>query len=397
MKKKKILLLGGSFAQLPAIKMAKKMGLHTILCDYLPDNPGQNFSDEYINASTTDKEHILEIAKEKQIDYVLAYASDPAALTAAYVSEELGLPGNSYQSVKTLSEKHLFRELLRDIGLNCPKVKSITGDEIDNISELEMEYPLVVKPVDSSGSKGVKLIRAITEFKEAASYALSFSRKNRIIIEEYIAAKGAQLHGDGFVVDDELIFSCLGDHHYDATINPFVPYSTTWPANISEDILDRINRDLNFLIKRSGFKTGAINIEVRVTNEDEIFIMEIGPRSGGNFTPQVIEYATGFNMVEAALRAAIGEKIEIGKLFRKFSSYYVLHSGKNGTLKKIAIDPKIYSYIKEKHQYTEVGEEVTSFQGANAAIGILLMVFPTKEEMEDVMCDIEQHIKIEVE
>jgi len=396
-KRKKILLLGGGFAQLPAIKMAREMGLYTILCDYLPHNPGQEFSDEYINASTTNREHILEIAKEKQVDYVLAYASDPAAPTAAYVSDELGLPGNSLQSVKTLSEKHLFRKLLRDTGLNCPKIISITGDEIDEIYELNLKYPLIVKPVDSSGSRGVTLIHCIIDFKEAALYALSYSRSKRIIIEEYITANGAQMHGDGFVVNGELTFSYLGNHHYNSKVNPFVPYSTTWPATKSRDVLERINHDIGLVIKRSGFKNGAINIEVRLTDRNEIFIMEIGARNGGNFVPILMNYATGFNMVEAALKAAIGEKLESKKLFRKYSSYYVLHSGKKGKLKKVCIDPDIYSYIKEKHQYIEAGESVSSFQGANAAIGILLMVFPTKEEMEYVMKNIEKYVKVEVE
>src|SRR5690625_477667 len=113
---KKILLLGGSYAQIPAIRAAKKKGLYTILCDYLPDNTGQKFADEYINVSTTDKEEILEIAKKHKADYVLAYASDPAAPTAAYVSEKLGLPRNSYQSLRTISEKQLVRCILANMS-----------------------------------------------------------------------------------------------------------------------------------------------------------------------------------------------------------------------------------------------------------------------------------------
>src|SRR5690625_2372525 len=240
---KKILLLGGSYAQVPAIKAAKARGLYTILCDYLPDNPGQNFADEYINVSTTDKEKILEIARERKVNYIWAYASDPASPTAAYVSEELRLPGNSYQSVRVLSEKHLFRKLLKESRLNYPLSLSYTRAEIEKGKfSINLDYPLIVKPVDSSGSKGVTLIHAFSDLGDAAQYALSFSRSNRIIVEEYVEAEGSQLHGDGFVANGKLIFCYLGDHCYNEEVNPFVPYSTVWPCERNETDLSIVNK-----------------------------------------------------------------------------------------------------------------------------------------------------------
>lgn len=125
-KQKRILMLGGSYFQVPAIKYAKDSGYYVITCGNLPDNPGHKYSDEYYNISTTDREAILNLAIKIKIDGILAYASDPAAATAAYVSEQLGLPGNSYQSVKTLSEKDLFRDFLRKNNFNVPFAKSYT-------------------------------------------------------------------------------------------------------------------------------------------------------------------------------------------------------------------------------------------------------------------------------
>ena len=109
---KKLLMLGGSMQQIPAIKAAKEMGHYVITCDYLPENPGHKFADEYYNVSTTDKEAVLKLAKELKIDGIVAYASDPAAPTAAYVSENLGIPGNPYESVAMLTEKDKFRDFL---------------------------------------------------------------------------------------------------------------------------------------------------------------------------------------------------------------------------------------------------------------------------------------------
>ena len=109
---KKILLLGGSAQQVPVIEKAKQLGYYTILCDYLPDNPGQYVADKFYPVSTTDKEPVLEIAEREQVNGVLAYASDPAAPTAAYVAEKMGLPGNPYQSVEILCNKDRFRKFL---------------------------------------------------------------------------------------------------------------------------------------------------------------------------------------------------------------------------------------------------------------------------------------------
>ncbi|MFO7841296.1 MAG: hypothetical protein R6V48_03935, partial [Fidelibacterota bacterium] len=119
--KKRVLFLGAAYAQMPIIREAKNRGWYVITCDYLPDNPGHKLADEYYNVSTTDFEGVLYLAKKVKPDFVLAYASDPAAPTAAWVSEQLGLPNNNYKSVQLLSEKDLFRKFLAQNGFNTPK------------------------------------------------------------------------------------------------------------------------------------------------------------------------------------------------------------------------------------------------------------------------------------
>jgi len=395
-KNKKILLLGGSYAQVPAIKAAKERGLYTILCDYLPDNPGQNFADEYINVSTTDKEKILEIAREREVDYIWAYASDPASPTAAYVSEKLCLPGNSYESVKTLSEKHLFRQLLSKTGLPSPKSLSFAGDEIHFPDDIDLLYPLIVKPVDSSGSRGVTLINSISEFKEAATYALSFSRSNRIIVEEFVDNLNGDLHGDGFVVDGKLKFMHLGDHIYNKRVNPYNPCGTIWPSKLSMEIQNEIEAQVQIIISEAGYENGPINIEARKNKDNLVYIMEIGPRNGGHFVPQAIEYATGFDMVASSIEVMQGNGVMHINRSRKPVVYYALHSEHEGELIKMDISSIIEPFIKEYHQYIDLGTRVKSFRASNAALGILLMEFPTIKIMHDIMSNIAQYVSIEV-
>ena len=142
---KKILLLGGSAQQIVAIKTAKKHGFYTVLCDFLPDNPGQYEADKFYLVSTTDKEAVLKVASDEKVDGVLAYASDPAAPTAAYVAEKMGLPTNPYLAVETLCNKDKFRVFLKDNGFNTPVAM---GYSAKNVDTLIFSLLVFVKPVD---------------------------------------------------------------------------------------------------------------------------------------------------------------------------------------------------------------------------------------------------------
>lgn len=390
---KRVLFLGGAYAQIPIIKEAKSRNWYIITCDYLPDNPGHKLADEYYNISTTDIEGVYNLAKQVKPDFIIAYASDPAAPVASCVSERLGLPGNSYESVRILSEKDRFRNFLRENGFNTPKGITVT-DENNNIDAVDgLEFPLIIKPTDSSGSKGVTKVENKNEIHKAIQYALSFSRNKRVIIEEFIEGEGSQLHGDGFVYNGDLIFSFLGDHHYDLKVNPFVPYSTTWPSKKNIEIISKVENEIRRVLKLLDYKFGAINIEARI-KKDMVYIMEIGPRSGGNFVPQVINYSTNFDMVKATLDQISGEEIQLKNNIIIPSAYYVIHSIQDGILDSILIDDRLKPFIKEFHQYLNNGQAVKSFQGSNAAIGILLLCFQTIEEMDYYISNIDSYVKV---
>ena len=149
---KKLLLLGGSAQQVVAIDTAKRLGYYTVLCDFLTDNPGQYVADKFYLVSTTDEKAVLEVARKEKIDGVLAYASDPAAPTAAYIAEQLNLPGNPYESVEILCNKDKFRTFLTENGFSAPVAKGYASKEDVWSDKRSFEYPIIIKPVDSSGS-----------------------------------------------------------------------------------------------------------------------------------------------------------------------------------------------------------------------------------------------------
>lgn len=220
MDQKKILLLGGSAQQLVAIRSAKRMGLYTVLCDYLPDNPGQYEVDKYYNTSTTDVEAIYEIAKNEQVDGVLAYASDPAALPAAIVAERLNLPTNPSESVAILGVKHLFRDFLQKNGFACPRYytfsPNIETEEL-KVKIRDFAFPIIIKPTDSSGSKGVTKLTNMKGFEGAITHAVNYSRNKILIVEEFIERGFPDIiGGDVFVWNGKIVLygemSCLRDN-----------------------------------------------------------------------------------------------------------------------------------------------------------------------------------------
>ena len=199
---KKILLLGGSAQQVVAIKAARNLGYYTILCDFLPDNPGQYVADKFYLVSTTDKNAVLEVAQKEQIDGVLAYASDPAAPTAAYIAEKLGLPGNPYRSVEILCNKDQFRKFLLENGFSAPKATGYSFAEDALKDKTSYEYPIIIKPVDSSGSKGATVLYSENGLVDALEFAFSFSRCHRIIVERFIEKKHPYLIGGDIFIED---------------------------------------------------------------------------------------------------------------------------------------------------------------------------------------------------
>ncbi len=399
---KKILLLGGSYFQVPSVKKAKEMGLYTITCDYLPNNPGHKYADEYHNVSTTDKEAVLKLAKDLKIDAIVCYASDPAAPTCAYVAEKMGLPGHPYESVEILSNKDKFRKFLKDNGFNTPRAKGYTDFREAIADWNEYKKPVMIKPVDSSGSRGVRKINDINEIQSAVENALSFSRVKRFIMEEYIDIVLPQIQGEGFSVNGNLKFADFSRHFFsekNASINPFVPISWCLPSDIDNGLCDNIRSEIQKVLLLLNMKTGAYNFESRVDKNGKIYLMEIAPRNGGNFIPQLIEYSSGFDMVKYTIKAALGEdcsSVEQTKL-KGYHSYYVLYSLTDGILESIDIDDDFRkNNILELNMMKNIKDKVNGLENSGSSIGVMILQFKSMDEMFYKMENMNKYVKINV-
>ena len=395
---KKILMLGGSMQQIPAIVAAKEMGLYTITCDYLPDNPGHKYADEYHNVSTTDKEAVLELAKKLEIDGIVAYASDPAAPTAAYVSEKLGLPGNPYESVAILTQKDKFREFLSENGFTTPQAGGYTSYE-EALKDIDrFKFPIMVKPVDSSGSKGVVKIESKDGLLAAVEEAMDYSRSKRIVIEEFIRKKGYQVSGDGFSVDGKLVFTSYGNELYsNKGTREYVALGEFWPSELSPEMKRKVDGELQKLITALGMKTSAYNIEVIIDENDDVYVLELGPRNGGSYIPQLIKYATGVDMVEYTIKAAIGEDCSDLKMAPTVGCFsnYMIYSTQSGKYNGIWFDEEFKANnLLDVYCTYSIGDAVTAYQNTSHSLGTILFKAQSVEQMIEITNNMEKYYKV---
>ncbi|WP_332371129.1 ATP-grasp domain-containing protein [Lactococcus cremoris] len=397
---KKILLLGGSAQQIVAIKTAKQLGYYTVLCDFLTDNPGQYEADKFYLVSTTDKAAVLEVAQKEHVDGVLAYASDPAAPTAAYIEEKLGLPGNPCQSVEILCNKDRFRKFLLENGFSAPKANGYASVEDALNDKVYYEYPIIIKPVDSSGSKGATVLHSEEEgLTDALEFAFSFSRCHRVIVEHFIEKKHPYLiGGDVFIEDGKIVLWGLLNCHRDNSVNPLVPVGKSYPLQLETEDVQRVKETLVSMVERLGIRNGSMNVELVVDKSNRVWPIDVGPRSGGNMIPDLLGDMFGVDIAEMSVEAAMGTAIK-GNIHEPngFYATHNLHSNKNGTYKDIVFSPDIEPYIYRKCLYKKAGDAVEYFDNAAKCLGIVFFKFPDENVMRNILEHINDLITIELQ
>lgn len=402
MKRKKLMLLGGSEAQLISIRKAKEIGYYTVLCDFLPDNPGQYIADSFHLVSTTDKEAVLAVAKEEQIDGIVAYSSDPAAPTAAYVANAMGLRGMDYDVVRHFCEKHLFREFLIENKFYVPKSVEVSCPyEISSIDYSELQFPVIVKPTDSSGSKGITVLQDAIELENALKYAQEYSRNKTLIIEEFIVRDHPYvIEAEIFAINGEVVSWGLINSIRDLKSNPLLPSAYTYPLDLTDERIAIVRNEVSRLVAATGNTSGAFNIEMIIDCHNRLFFLDAGPRNGGNMLPEFISMISNKDIVEATLRVAMGdfENLDI-ELDGKTGGYWglgVLHADVAGKFNGITYSSLAKKSLLRENIQKELGQEVRPFERCNDLVGLNFFHFSTKKEMDEVMCDMYRSMKVEL-
>jgi len=402
---KRLLILGATPFQVPLIEMAKKMGNYVITADYDLNNPGHKYSNESIKISTVNKDSILEYSRSKKIDGILTGASDVAVSTVGFICDELSLPGISLKQGNILTKKHLFRKFQEDNAFNHPEYF-----EFDDFSEfmatlIKIKGKYILKPVDRSGSIGVKII-SLPLKKEYMGFiedhfieAKNSSIIKKVILEEFI--EGIEYGGDIFLNDQEIKSfnitnkELLGEKYV-------IPIGHTIPVRLSQEVQNSIKFSIKTILDKLEINNGPINFDVMVTKDNEVVILEMSPRFGGNGIPQIIKTGTGFDTLKESINTALDLPSEF---FKKETSNpagsRILKSLKTGRLKYITpvkdILLKFPENIKELVYDYKPGDQIYKFDQGNKRIGHFIVVSNELEQLEHIIREIESKIIIIVD
>ena len=395
--KKKLLILGAGPYQLSAIKKAASMGHEVYTVDNVPENPGHKFANRSFNCSTIDKEGVLKIARDLGIDGVCTFASDVAISTVGYINNRLNLNGVSEKAAIIISNKNEFREFQQ--SNNLPSPKSINTGKIDDFIKLSKDLvaPIIVKPIDASGSKGVTRVDSLVEEKLAKSFnsSIKYSIQKVVCAEEFV--HGVEVGGDGFLENGKLAFVAITQKYLDN----FIVTGHSFPTNISERDQERVVKEIERTCELVGYSSGPLNFDVMVS-EGEVVIIEMSSRNGGNGIPMLIKESYGFDIEVAAIQHALGDKanVVVEKKQPSVSGSYVFGHEGDGVIKKLPDELELKKKIPELfyiYLAKEIGSRVSGFSNNSQMIGYCLLRFREKEDYEKIVGQVKKHLYIELE
>lgn len=395
------MLLGGIRYLLPVIKAAHEQGYYVITADYLPDNIAHKYSDEYINVSIIDKEAVLKVAQEKQIDGIMSFGVDPGVVAASYVQNKMELPSfGPFESIEILQNKDKFRTFLTEHNFNVPKAKGFFSKK-EALSDLSWyDYPVIVKPTDSAGSKGVTRVDSEEQLSDALDHAFAYSLSKHVIVEEFIEKEGCSSDTDSMSIDGKLVFVSFCAQRFDAdAANPYTPAAYSWPSTFTKDQETYLASEIQRLITLLNLKTAVYNIETRIGTNGKPYIMELTPRGGGNRLCEMLRYATGVDMITAITRAIVGDSIQTSIEQKPYNGHWaeiILHAKKVGSFERLEINKNIPAKVVEEDLWVSKGEHVNLFEGANDAIGTIVLKFQSAVELEKTITNQSDWLRIVV-
>ena len=299
-------MLGGGFLQKYVIRKAKTMGYYVLCLDADPNAVGFAIADEYAVINIVDEEACLAYARDKQVDGVLTAATDFSVLTMSRIAEELHLPGINYQSAKVIKNKALVRKRLFEANADDTGI-SYEIDSVEDIADIlpKIKFPVMMKPVDGSGSRGASKVEKTEDFVKAAEFAMNGSITHRAVAEPFI--EGKEYGVESFV--DNGVIHVLGVMQKDMTEPPYyAELGHAIPSGLTPELETKVKSCVYRAIFALGVNHGSVNMDLLITNEGNVHIVDVGARMGGNLIgSHIIPMGTGIDYMGNMIRAAVGD------------------------------------------------------------------------------------------
>lgn len=388
--KPKLLILNGSHSEIPLIQSGKKAGYHVITTGNAPDLIGHQYADEYHNADFSDKGAILALAKLLNIDAICACANDFGIITAAFVGEQLGLEGHdSYQTTLQLHHKDKFKTFALNHNITTPAAQSYKTVDEALASAKALVLPVMVKPIDMSGGKGITCVENPDQLRSAIEKAYSTSKQQRIVIEEFISGSHHSL--STFVVGGKVrAYFCDNEYSY---INPFLISTSAAPAKHDPTIIAQLINEVECVTELLNLVDGVVHVQYIATDKLG-YIIEITRRCSGDLYPWPVNLASGIVWEDWIIRAETGADCSAMPSFtqRGFVGRHCIMSKKNGVIEKISFSDDIRKNIAANVLLRKEGERVNDF--TMEKLGIVVLRFDTQQDMDEKISSIDKHINV---
>lgn len=390
----KVIILNGSFSEIPLIEALKNLGYFVIVLGANDNALGNDIADKYVNCDYSNKEAVLEIAKTEKICGIVSCCHDFGIRTASWVSSKLNLKGHDkLQTVELLHLKDKYRAYAKQIGIKTPKMLKCNKDtKIEQIIK-EVGFPLIIKAVDLTTGCGMTKCNNIDEIKPALDFALSKTREDYIIAEEFLEGTN---HGFTTLIQNgKVVFYFVDNEQHSVDLYSVSGASTT--SKISLAAIDNLICDCNKIASNLQLVDGILHIQFILDKNNIPTILEITRRAPGCQYVKLVEYATGINYSELIVKAELGLPMgEIKQL--KPQKYIVRHCimGNNvGALDTVVIDQSIKSKIIDSIEWWKKGDIISNYKQYKA--GIVFIEFESEDEMDKTIPSLNLLIKIKMQ
>lgn len=390
--KKKLLIAGGGYADIPLILAAKQLGFSVITTGNRPDELGHQYSDEYVQEDFSDPEAVLSLSRKLEIDAICACCNDFSAISASYVAEKMGLPGHDpFAITKLLHHKDSYRKFAIDNKILSPYAKGF--DSIESaLNEIKnFTFPVIVKPVDLTGGKGITKITDFNEAAEAINKAFSISREKKIVIEEFVV--GTRHGFSTFLRNGKVVFFFSDNEHYYK--NQYMVSGASTPSIANANIEQILCSESEKIASLLSLKDGVFHIQY-ILRENEPVIIEICRRSPGDLYIKFVEIATGVDYPSWIVKASTGSNISQLEQVRP-KGFYTRHcvmADKAGTVNNIIFDKAIKNNVIDKFMWWTKGDIVEDIM--TSKFGIVFLQFKSMDEMLDITENLPYLINVEI-
>lgn len=329
---KKLMILGAGIYQAPLIRQAKELGLYVIVVSSPGDYPGFVLADKAYQTDTRDQEGVLEIARSENIDGICTSGTDAAVRTIGYVCQKMGLHGLSYEAACRVTDKALMKDSFYQKKVSTPGHSRASSLEKARQAAKRLGYPLLVKAVDSSGSRGIVIVEKESQLDEAFSRARQVSGKDYVLVEEYIQA--VEIGVDGFVKNGSLVFMAPHEKYLFRGEQVTVPAGHSFPYVSTKKQMREIQKQMQLAVEAAGLDECPVNADVLVDG-NKVWILEIGGRTGATCIPELISLHYGFPFYQRIIQNALGESVQFPRLVHVPCKGRLLMSPVNAVLTQI--------------------------------------------------------------